>query len=117
MTTTLDGSASSALLPKSEFRSKFSAIREEDEMDAILTELTTTISEFKKNPNEVVKRAKNKPLAVLTNNKATFYVLSAKAYDDLLEKIWELEITPVVLERIANLDKAKRVTLEELRNM
>ena len=117
MTTTLDSSASTALLPKSEFRSKFGTIREEDEMDAILTELTTTIYEFKRNPNEVVKRAKNKPLAVLTNNKATFYVLSAKAYDDLLEKIWELEITPVVLERIANLDKAKRVTLEELRNM
>lgn len=83
-------------------------------MDAILTELTTTISEFKKNPNEVVKRAKNKPLAVLTNNKATFYVLSAKAYDDLLEKIWELEITPVVLERLASKEPHIRVTLEEL---
>ena len=102
------------LLPKSEFRSKFGAIREEDEMDAILTKLTTTISEFKKNPNEVVKRAKNKPLAVLTNNKATFYVLSAKAYDDLLERIWELEITPVVLERLASKEPAIRVTLEEL---
>jgi antitoxin StbD len=92
-------------------------MRKEDEVDVILTELTTTISEFKKNPNEVVKRAKNKPLAVLTNNKATFYVLSAKCYDDLLEKIWELEITPVILERLASKEKSRRVTLEELRNM
>lgn len=101
-------------LPESKFRSKFSAIGKEDEVDVILTELTTTISEFKKNPNEVVKRAKNKPLAVLTNNKASFYVLSAKCYDDLLEKIWELEITPTILERIASKEQSIRVTLEDL---
>lgn len=54
-------------------------------MDAIFTELTTTISEFKKNPNEVVKEAKHKPFAVLTNNKASFYVMSPEYYDALLK--------------------------------
>ena len=62
-------------------------------MDTVLTKGTISISEFKKNPNEVVKLAKNIPFAVMTNNKPSFYVLSPKHYDALLEKIWELEIT------------------------
>ena len=114
MRTSLRNPEAGLNLSSTKFRSRFSAMRKEDEVDVILTELTTTISEFKKNPNEVVKRAKNKPLAVLTNNRASFYVLSAKCYDDLLEKIWELEITPTVLERIASKEQSIRVTLEDL---
>lgn len=101
-------------LPKSKFRSKFSAVREEEEVDAIFTKLTTTISEFKKNPNEVVKKAKHKPFAVLTNNKASFYVMSPEYYDALLEKIWELEITPEIKKRLASKEPHISVTLEEL---
>jgi antitoxin StbD len=67
-------------------------------MDEILTKKTVSITEFKANPNQVVKASRNKPFAVLTNNKPSFYVLSPKAYDDLLEYIWELKITPEVLE-------------------
>ena len=83
-------------------------------MDAIFTKLTTTISEFKQNPNEIVKKAKHKPFAVLTNNKATFYVMSPEYYDALLEKIWELEMTPEIKKRLASKDGNIRVTLEEL---
>lgn len=77
-------------------------------MEQILTDIATTISDFKKNPNQQVKLAGDKPFAVLTNNKASFYVLSPKAYDDLLEALWEAEMTPVLLER-AKADPSKRV--------
>lgn len=86
-------------------------------MDRIMTELTTTISEFKKNPNAAVKKAKKKPFAVLTNNKASFYVMSPEYYDALLEKIWELEITPEIKKRLASKEKSRTFTIEELRNM
>jgi antitoxin StbD len=104
-------------LHKSKFRSRFSAIGREEKVDEIFTKLTITISEFKKNPNEVVKKAKHKPFAVLTNNKASFYVMSPEYYDALLEKIWELEITPEIKRRLASKEKSRIVTLEELRNM
>ena len=104
-------------LPRSKFRSKFRVRRKEEKVDAIFTKLTTTISEFKQNPNEVVKKAKHKPFAVLTNNKATFYVMSPEYYDALLEKIWELEITPEIKRRLASKEKSRTVTIEELRNM
>lgn len=66
----------------------------EETMDEILTEIVTPISEFKKNPNLSVKHAGGKPFAVLTNNKPSFYVLTPQAYDDLLEKVWELKMQP-----------------------
>ncbi len=83
-------------------------------MEEIFTKLATTISEFKKNPNAAVKKAKNKPFAVLTNNKASFYVMSPEYYDALLEKIWELEMTPELKKRMASKEPTIRVTLEEL---
>ena len=104
-------------MPESKFGSKFSVARKEEIMDEIITKLTITISEFKKNPNEVVKKAKHKPFAVLTNNKASFYVLSPEYYDALLEKIWELEMTPEIKKRLASKEKSRAFTFEELRNM
>lgn len=70
----------------------------EENMDEILTEIVTPISEFKKNPNLSVKEAKGKPFAVLTNNKPTFYVLTPEVFDDLLEKAWELKMMPELIE-------------------
>ena len=69
-------------------------------MDEILTEIVTPISEFKKNPNLSVKQAGGKPFAVLTNNKPSFYVLTPQAYDDLLEKAWELKMQPQLLAQM-----------------
>lgn len=86
-------------------------------MDRILTELTTTISEFKKNPNEIVKKAKKRPFAVLTNNKPTFYVMSPELYDEIEEILWEIEITPLLKKRLASKEKRIRVTLEDLAKM
>jgi len=86
-------------------------------MDRIMTELTTTISEFKKNPNAVVKKAKKKPFAVLTNNKPTFYVLSPELYDEMEEILWEIEITPLLKKRLSSKEKRIRVTLEDLAKM
>lgn len=76
-------------------------------MDQILTMKATSISDFKQNPNREVKLAGDEPFAVLTNNKPSFYVLSPKLYDELLEKLWELEITPTVLNRLKNSNSIK----------
>ena len=84
-------------------------------MDEILTKMSTSISAFKQNPNREVRLAGDEPFAVLTNNRPSFYVLSPKAYDDLLEKFWELETTPVVLERLKD-SKSIPVTIEQMRS-
>lgn len=83
-------------------------------MDRILTDITTTVSEFKKNPNLEVEKANGEPFAVLTNNKASFYVLSPETYDALFEYIYDLEITPVLKERLSDKHRAVKVTLKDL---
>ena len=81
-------------------------------MQPILTELTTTISEFKKNPNLEVARANGKPFAVLTNNRPTFYVVSPEVFDELLERVWESDIASEISRRRADGLKPVEVELE-----
>jgi antitoxin StbD len=68
-------------------------------MDRIMTELTTTISDFKKNPNAAVKKAKKKPFAVLTNNKPTFYVMSPEAFSEIEDILLEIRLAPLLKNR------------------
>lgn len=83
-------------------------------MQRILTKMTTTISEFKKNPNLEVRKAGDEPFAVLTNNKPSFYVLSPEQYETLCEKVWEREIEPLLKSRLASVDTAQAVDIDSL---
>ena len=85
-------------------------------MDRIMTELTTTISEFKKNPNAAVKR-RRKPFAVLTNNKPTFYVMSPELFDEIEEILWEIRITPLLKKRMASKKPHIEVKFEDLMDL
>jgi antitoxin StbD len=79
-----------------------------------MTDITTSISEFKVNPNREVAKAGNKPFAVLTNNKPSFYVLSVEAFDEIMEKLWEAQIAPTLLDRRKRLHEAVEVNLEDI---
>lgn len=83
-------------------------------MDAVLTKVTTSISEFKKNPNELVAKAGNQAFAVLTNNKPTFYVVPPELFDEIAEILWEREIAPVILERMNDGSEFIRVKIEDI---
>jgi hypothetical protein len=72
------------------------------------------ISEFQKNPNRSVKRAGNIPLAVLTDNKPTFYVFSPEMFAEIAEIVSDLELAPKLKKRMSEKGKAIRVTTNEL---
>ena len=88
------------------------------QMEKILSSRAVAISEFKRAPNEIVAEANGEPLAVLTNNKPSFYVISPSAYEELLEQLWELEITPLLAKRLSDLKSGKsksiEITIEDL---
>jgi antitoxin StbD len=88
-----------------------SEIWSEPQMQEIHTELTTTISEFKKNPNLEVSKAEGKPFAVLTNNRPTFYVLTPELFDEVMECLWEKEMVPELLSRKSSSAKPVKVRL------
>jgi hypothetical protein len=72
------------------------------------------ISEFQKNPNRSVKLAGNLPLAVLTDNKPSFYVFSPEGFAEIAEIVSDLEIAPKLKKRMSEKGKAIRVKIEDL---
>ena len=72
------------------------------------------ISEFQKNPNRSVKRAGNLPLAVLTNNKPTFYVFSPEMFAEIAEIVSDLELAPKLKKRAREIGKAVPMKIEDL---
>lgn len=84
----------------------------------VLTKMTTSITDFKKNPNEIVAQAGGQPFAVLTNNRPSFYVVPPEVYERVAEQIeeaaWEIAITPEILERMKQKDAFIRVNLDDL---
>jgi PHD/YefM family antitoxin component YafN of YafNO toxin-antitoxin module len=83
-------------------------------MDAVLTKVTTSISEFKKNPNESVAKAGNQAFAVLTNNKPSFYVVPPELFDEIAEILWDHQMKPLLDKRMANYANAIPVEIDEL---
>jgi len=83
-------------------------------MDAILTELTVSMSDFKKNPAKVLREAGREPVAVLNRNKAAFYVVEPEVYEAMLEDAWERSIAATVRERLGKRESAVEVDLERL---
>ena len=69
-------------------------------MEKILTSRAVAVSEFKRAPNEIVAEANGEPIAVLTNNKPSFYVIPASTYESLMEVIYDLESAPMLEKRL-----------------
>mgnify|MGYP000538213859 FL=1 len=91
-------------------------------MEKVHTNLTVSITEFKKNPNDVLEQAAGQPFVVLTNNKPSFYVLTPEVFEALGEEaieeaLWQVEATPMLLERLAEAQKGHTVpvTIEQLK--
>lgn len=79
-------------------------------MEAILTDLTVSMSEFKKNPAAVLRSANNRPVAVLNHNRAAFYMVEPPLFEALMEELADQELHRKVLRRMA--DKAKAVEVD-----
>ncbi|WP_026377304.1 type II toxin-antitoxin system Phd/YefM family antitoxin [Aestuariibacter salexigens] len=65
----------------------------------ILADNTTSISELKKNPMAVIEQADGFPVAVLNRNKPEFYCIPADAYEELLDKLEDIELAKIVRDR------------------
>jgi antitoxin StbD len=72
------------------------------------------MSEFKKNPAAVLRQAKQRPVAVLNHNKATFYVVEPELFEVLLEELADRELMHKVCARLADRSKAVAVDFDDL---
>lgn len=83
-------------------------------MESVLADLSINISEFKKNPTDVLRRADNRAVAVLSNDKIAFYMVPPILMEALVEEIQDADLTQIARERSTLRCKAVAVDVDEL---
>lgn len=81
-------------------------------VEPILADAGVSISELKKNPSAVIAAAGGFPVAVLNRNTPAAYLVPAKAWEELLDRLEDYELAEIVRQR-AN-ETAVPVNLEDL---
>jgi antitoxin StbD len=83
-------------------------------MQAILSDLTISMSEFKRNPAAVLRDAKRRPVAVLNHNKAAFYMIEPALFEAMLEELADQELSRTVLARMGERANAIEVDIDAI---
>jgi antitoxin StbD len=73
---------------------------------------TISVTDLRRDPSGVLESAGDMPIAVLNHNRPTAYLLSAKAYETLLEKLDDVSLINLVKSRRGG--KTVKVKLEDL---
>jgi len=83
-------------------------------VDVILAGLTVSMSEFKKNPAAILRQAGKRPVAVLSHNKAAFYLVEPALFEAMLEELGDQELRDKVLARLDERARAIEVDVDEI---
>lgn len=83
-------------------------------MSPILSPLSASISELKKNPSQLIEQAGGETVAILNHNKPTAYLVPAAAYEWINNLIEDQELRMIIEQREAERSEAKEVSLDEL---
>ena len=83
-------------------------------MEAVFSDLAVSISEFKKNPGEALRKAGVRPVAVLRHNKPVFYMVEPKLFEMLLEQLTDLDLADLIARRLKLKGKAIEVDIDEV---
>jgi len=79
---------------------------------SIYARTTVSMTDLRRNPSGILEVAGDMPIAVLNHNKPAAYLLSAKAYEALLDRLDDAELMKVVKKRQGG--KTVKVKLEDL---
>jgi antitoxin StbD len=60
---------------------------------------TVSMTDLRRNPSEVIEVANLAPVAVLNHNKPAAYLISAAAYEEILEQLEDAALTMIVKKR------------------
>jgi antitoxin StbD len=83
-------------------------------MDAIYADYSVSMSEFKRNPAQVLRTAGEKPVAVLNHNKPAFYMVTPQLFESLLEELADRELLQVARQRLAQKHQAIEVDVDQI---
>jgi len=83
-------------------------------MESIFTDVTVSLSEFKRNPAAVLREANSRPVAVLNHNQAAFYLVEPALFQAMLDKLADQELHHKVLARMRERAQAIEVNIDEI---
>ena len=83
-------------------------------MDAIYADLSISMSEFKKNPAQVLRTAGDKPVAVLNHNRPAFYMVTPKLFEALIEEMADRDLVEIARQRLSRKDTAVEVDIDRI---
>lgn len=80
----------------------------------VLAETAVSISELKKNPMATVAAGEEMPVAVLNRNEPAFYCVPAKAYEEQMDLVGDLELNRIADARLADGQEPVRVSIDDI---
>ncbi len=83
-------------------------------METIYSDVTISMSEFKKNPAAVLRDAKSRPVAVLNHNKAAFYMMEPALFEAMLDELADQDLHRTVLARMGERANAIEVDIDAI---
>ena len=83
-------------------------------MRPILSTLSASISELKKNPSLLIEQAGGEAVAILNHNKPTAYLVPAETYEWISSQIEDQELQKIIKDRASEMALAKEISLDEL---
>lgn len=83
-------------------------------MDTVYADFSISMSEFKKNPAQVLREAGDKPVAVLSHNRTAFYMVTPSLFEALVEELADQELEAIVRKRLTLKDTAVEVNIDEI---
>ncbi len=83
-------------------------------MDTIYADYSVSMSDFKRNPAQVLRTAGEKPVAVLNHNRPAFYMVSPKLFEAFVEEMIDRELVGIVRQRLTLKDTAIEVDIDKI---
>ena len=78
----------------------------------IFAKKTVSMTDLRRSPSEVIEVAQSSPVAILNHNKPAASLISAAAYEDILDQLEDAALTKIVKARAGG--KVVKVKLEDL---
>jgi antitoxin StbD len=86
----------------------------EPKMDTIYADQTISMSEFKKNPAQVLRTAGDKPVAVLSHNRPAFYMVTPKLFQLIVDELADRDLVEIARERLTHRHTAIDVDIDQI---
>lgn len=83
-------------------------------MDTIYADKAISMSEFKKNPAQVVRAAGDKPVAVLSHNRPAFYMVTPGLFEAMVEALADRDLVELTRQRLDRRHTAVDVDIDDL---